>query len=80
MTIEKFRELLHASPFVPFTIRLADDRQIPVTHSDFVASSPTGRVACVFHGPGDASTFVDVLLVTALEMNPGGSQRTPTSS
>jgi hypothetical protein len=71
MTIEKFREVLHSQPFVPFNVRLADGRQIPVSHSDFVATSPTGRVACIFHGPDDASTFVDVLLVTALEMKPG---------
>jgi hypothetical protein len=73
VTIEKVRELIHANPFVPFSIRLADGRTIPVVHSDFVSSSPTGRVVDVFHGPNDASTFIDVLLVTALELNPGST-------
>ena len=77
MTIEKLRELLHANPFIPFNVRLADGRQIPIGHPDFVASSQTGRIACIFHGPGDASTFVDVMLVTALELNPGGNQSAP---
>jgi hypothetical protein len=71
VTIENVRELIHANPFVPFSVRLADGRTIPVIHSDFVSSSPTGRVLHVFHGPDDASTFIDVLLVTALELNPG---------
>ena len=71
MTIENVRELIHANPFVPFSLRLADGRTVPVVHADFVSSSPTGRVVHVFHGPEDASSFVDVLLVTALELNPG---------
>jgi hypothetical protein len=71
VTIEKVRELIHANPFVPFSLRLADGRAIPVVHSDFVSSSPTGRVLHVFHGPNDASIFIDVLLVTALELDSG---------
>lgn len=74
MTIDKVRELIHANPFVPFSMRLADGRTIPVVHPDYVAFSHSGRILCAFHGSNDASTFVDVMLVTALEMNPGGTQ------
>jgi hypothetical protein len=77
MTIEEFHELVHSQPFVPFTMHLADGRNIPVAHPDFVAASQTGRIVCVFHGPNDASSFVDMFLVTALELNPGSS---PTAS
>jgi hypothetical protein len=73
MTIEKFREMIHANPFVPFSVRLADGKNIPVLHPDFASTSQTGRIACIFHGPNDASTFVDLMLVTALEVNPGGA-------
>ncbi len=73
MTTQKVRELLDAMPFVPFSLRLADGHQIQVVHPDYVALSPTGRLACVFHGDGDASSFVDVLLVTAIETNPAGA-------
>ena len=73
MTIEKVRELVHADPFVPFSMRLADGRTIPIVHPDYVAFSQSGRIVCAFHGPNDASTFIDVMLVTALEMNPGGA-------
>jgi len=76
MTIEKVRELVHASHFVPFAMRLADGRQVPVAHPDFVASSQTGRIVCVFHGPNDASSFIDIMLVTALELNHGGTPAT----
>jgi len=77
MTIEKFRDLMQAWPFVPFTLRLADGRRIPVDAPDFVSTSQTGRVVHVFHGPGDASTFVDILLVTALELNQKKRTRQP---
>jgi hypothetical protein len=76
MTIQKFREVLHANPLVPFTIHLADGRRIPVAHQDFVAASQTGRIVCVFHGPEDASSFIDIMLVTALELNPGAAPAT----
>jgi hypothetical protein len=71
MTIEKVRELIHAQPFEPFVVHLADVRKVSVDHPDFVSSSRTGRVVHVFHNPGDASSFVDVLLVTALELKNG---------
>jgi hypothetical protein len=73
MTIEKIRDLLHASPFVPFSLRLADGREIFVEHPDFVSSSKTGRILNVFYGESEASTLVDVLLVTAVELKPQGN-------
>ena len=73
MTIEKVREVLHANPFVPFSVRLADGRSVPVLHPDFASASQTGRILHIFYGPNDASTFVDVVLVTALEMNPSAA-------
>lgn len=73
MAIEKFREMIHANPFVPFHVRLADGKSIPVFHPDFASTSQSGRIACIFHGRNDASTFVDMMLVAALEVNPGSS-------
>ena len=74
MAVEKLREVVNANPFVPFSMRLADGRTIPVVHPDYIAFSQSGRIVCAFHGPNDASTFVDVVLVTALEMGPGSAQ------
>jgi hypothetical protein len=74
MTIEKVRELIHAQPFTPFVVHLADGRKVSIDHPDFVSLSRTGRFLHFFRGPGDASTFIDVFLVTALQTN-NGAQR-----
>jgi hypothetical protein len=43
---EKVRELLHAMPFQPFVIRMADGREYRIQHPDFVlaASSSVPRI------------------------------------
>lgn len=73
MTIERFRELLDAQPFQPFTIHLADGREVPVVHREFVARGPMGRTVAVFQ-PDDSLNIIDLLLVTDLEIKtPNGS-------
>ena len=74
MTIEKMRELIDAQPFVPFVVHLANGKKLSIDHPEFVSSSKTGRVIHVFHDPGDASTFIDVLLVTSLELKNGAGR------
>lgn len=68
MTIEQFRNLLNAQPFAPFSIHLADGRQIPVVHREFVAQSPSGRTVIVYQ-PNESFNIVDLLLVTDLEVS-----------
>ena len=70
MVMEKVREGIHANPFASFLLRLAGGGTIPAIHSDFVSSSPAGRVLHIFHAPRGALTFVDVLPVIAPELNP----------
>ena len=67
MTIEQLRTTHRAAPFVPFTIRMADGRQFPIPHPDFLSMSPAGRTAVIFHPDGSAS-IVDLLLMTELEL------------
>jgi len=76
MTIERLRELYDATPFQPFVIHLADGREIPVQHGDFVMPAPSGRTLVVWQ-PDDTLNIIDLLLVTDLELRPGrnGSQR-----
>lgn len=69
MTIERFRELFEAEPFQPFTIHLADGREVPVVHREFIAAAPTGRTVAVFQ-PDDRLNIIDLLLVTDLEIKP----------
>ena len=77
MTSERLTEMLEATPFQPFDIRLADGRAIRVQHPEFVARSPSGRTAVVFQ-PDDSMTIIDVFLAVSLgRVAPGrgGSRR-----
>lgn len=76
MTIEQIRRWYEAQPFQPFTIHLADGRQIPVLHREFVMSLPSGRTIVVCQ-PDDSLNIIDLLLVTDLEVRPArnGSQK-----
>jgi hypothetical protein len=69
MTIEQLRTYRDAQPFQPFIIRLADGRQIPVSHREFIMPSPSGRTVLVYQ-PDDTLNVVDLLLVTDLEIKP----------
>ena len=72
MTIEQLRHVLRAAPFQPFTIHLADGRQIRVPHPDFVAQSPSGRTVIVYHAD-ETFSIIDLLLVTELKVHNGAA-------
>lgn len=74
MTIDKVREVLHAKPFEPFTLRIADGRTVSVPHPDFVSVDPKGRVVHVFREDG-MSEFIDIMLVTSIELGNGRARR-----
>jgi hypothetical protein len=74
VTIEQLRQLRQSQPFQPFTMHLADGRQIPVRHPEFMATSPSGRTVIVYQ-PDESFNIVDLLLVTDLEVNPAGAGR-----
>lgn len=67
MTIDPIRKLHDAQPFRSFVIHLADGREIPVHHPDFLAFAPSGRKVFVYQ-TGDDFNIVDLLLVTDLEV------------
>jgi len=70
MHIDAIREALHKRPFRPFTIRLANGRELPVPHPDFVAI--TGRTMVVVSPRLDDSfSVVDPLLMASLEFGDG---------
>jgi hypothetical protein len=74
MTIERLREFYNAQPFRPFVIHLADGREIPVQHPNFLAAAPSGRTIGVYQ-PDDTFNMVDLLLVTDLEVKPRSNGR-----
>lgn len=61
--------IFDAQPFRPFVLHLADGREIPILHREFMASAPSGRTLAVYQ-PDDTVNSVDLLLVADLEFKP----------
>ena len=75
MTIEQMRGAYQAQPFRPFVLHLADGRELPVEHREFIMAVPSGRTVVIAQ-PDDTLNIVDLLLVTDLEIRPA-SNRSP---
>lgn len=69
MTLEQVRSFYKAEPFQPFIIHLADGREIPVHHREFIMAAPSGRILIVCQ-PDDSFNWIDLLLVTDIEVRP----------
>jgi hypothetical protein len=79
MTVEQLRSAYNAQPFRPFVINLADGREVPVRHREFIMTVPSGRTILVCQ-PDDTVNIIDLLLVTDLEVRPqtnGSSRKRP---
>jgi hypothetical protein len=61
-------KLVHANPFVPFTIHLADGGQLRVSTVDHIAVPPTGGRIFVF-GDDDRYDVISALLITRLTVD-----------
>jgi hypothetical protein len=72
MTIEQVRAAYQAQPFRPFTIHLADGRNIEVLSREFIMAVPSGRTVIVCQ-PDDTTHIIDLLLVTDLEIRPAAN-------
>ena len=69
MMKERIRELLDASPFVPFVIKMAGGKGYRVVHPDFVIASGDAPHVVV-QEPSGAIHILNVMLITALEQEP----------
>ncbi len=67
MTIEQMRAAYEAQPFRPFIIHLADGRDVPVHHREFIMAAPNGRTITIYQ-PDSTLNIIDLLLVTDLEI------------
>jgi hypothetical protein len=78
VTIDQLRNVYQAQPFRPFVLHLADGRQLPVEHREFISFSSTGRTVIV-HQRNESHDVIDLLLVTDLEVKPpaNGSRKRP---
>ncbi len=63
-TMEQVRDAMHATPFRPFTVYLADGRAFFVKHPDFVSISPNGWNMVV--NDEDGPHLIDVRAVVEL--------------
>lgn len=70
MTVDDIRTALRQTPFVPFSIRLADGRALPVKHPELIIA--TRRNLIVVDPDTDAIFWVDPMLALSLDLTPGG--------
>jgi hypothetical protein len=68
MTTDQLRRLITARPFQPFTVHMADGRQVRVNHPETIAYDG-GRIAVVVQG--DEAEIIDLLLVPSLSVAAG---------
>jgi len=68
MKADYIREALHAPPFRPFTLHIAEGKSVHVPHPDFIAVSE--RVAVVISPPGKKPSIVTIAvpMITQLEV------------
>jgi len=64
---ERIRQLLHATPFVPFIIRMADGREYRIEHPDFVLASSTETTQVIIEEPNGHQHWLSPLLITSVE-------------
>ena len=74
MRTETLHEILHAAPFRPFTLCLADWTRIDVPHPDFIAHPKGARIALVM-GRDESTHYIDIALVTKIEIGPSSPDR-----
>lgn len=78
MKADEIRKLIHADPFRPFFVHVADGGRLLVKHEDFVALAPSGREMLVYrHDKPDDYQLVDIMLVTRLEVAAQNGTRKP---
>jgi hypothetical protein len=63
----RIRELLHATPFQPFIIRMADGREYWIEHPDYVLAAASDVPQITIEQPDGAQHFLSALLATSVE-------------
>jgi hypothetical protein len=63
----RIRELLHAQPFQPFIIRMADGREYRIDHPDFVLAAASDTPQITIEEPDGRQHYLSALLVTSVE-------------
>ena len=66
----RIRQLLHATPFQPFVIRMADGCEYRIDHPDFVLAAASDVPQIIIEEPDGTVHFLSVLLVASIEKVP----------
>ena len=66
----RIRELLHASPFQPFVIRMADGREYRIEHPDLVLAAATDVPQITIEQSDGSQHYLSALLVTSVQRLP----------
>ena len=74
MVKTRIRQLLHATPFQPFVIRMADGKEYRIEHPDFVLAAASDVPQVVLEKADGSVHFVSVLLMTSIELLAGAAQ------
>jgi hypothetical protein len=69
----RIRQLLHATPFQPFVIRMADGKEYRIEHPDFVLAAASDVPQVIIEEADGHVHFLSVLLMTSIETVPGAS-------
>ncbi len=64
---ERIRQLLHATPFQPFIIRMADGREYRIDHPDFVLAASNDVPQVTIEEPNGSQHYLSVLLMASIE-------------
>ena len=63
----RIRELLNASPFNSFVIRMADGKEYRIDHPDFVLAASSEVPQITIEEPDGSQHYLSALLVTGVE-------------
>jgi hypothetical protein len=71
MTSQQIKDLLKATPFVPFNISVAgEEKSYQIPHPDFAMLTHKGGVLVVALTDRDAAHLISVPLITKIETTP----------
>ena len=74
MRVEDLRKIHQTRPFQPFKLRVADGREYPVEHPEFLLIPGSGR-SIVLWTPDDVFETIDVLMITSIHCGNGKARR-----
>jgi len=69
----RIRQLLHAIPFQPFIILMADGREYRIEHPDFVLAAASDVSQVIIEEPDGTVHFLSILLMTSIELVSGSA-------